>query len=350
MAKYEIAVIAGDGIGVEVTAEAVKVLNRLQNDDLGFNFHYFEWGTDYYLKHGMMMPANGVETLKPYDAILFGAVGHPEVQDHITLNGLLLPIRRGFNQFACVRPTKLFNGIKSPLRDREDGEIDIVTIRENTEGEYSDVGGFAQRGFENEVAIQSNVFTRLGVERVARYAFEVAKTRPRKHLTSITKSNAQGYSMVMWDRIFDEVSADYPDVETASMLIDAACMQLVRNPTVFDTVVCSNLFGDIVTDLTAAITGSIGLAASGNINPGRNLPSMFEPTHGSAHDIAGQGMANPIGAVLSAAMLLAHLQERSGADRVTKAVERVIAAGDVTRDLGGVKTTAQTGNAIVNAL
>ena len=304
------------------------------------------------MKSGRMMPPDALDTVRPFHAIYFGAVGHPEIQDHVTLNGLLLPMRRGFDQYVCQRPSVLYPGVISPLRGKEPGDIDMVVIRENSEGEYANVGGFQYQGFPQEVAVQTAVFTRHGIQRVVRYAFELARSRNKKRrLTSITKSNAQGYGMVLWDRVFQEVAADYPDIQTESLLIDAACMNFIRRPESFDVVVASNLFGDILTDIGAIITGSLGLAPSGNINPEKRFPSTFEPVHGSAPDIAGKGIVNPLAAILSAGMMLTHLGEEKAAEAVHNACIAALSRGQVlTPDLGGKATTAQVGDAVVRAV
>lgn len=349
MAKHQIAVIKGDGIGVDVVDEALKVLDALAGKHgIEWKFVEFPWSSEYYFEHGTMMPSDGVEQLRGFDAIFLGAVGHPELQDHITLNGLLLPIRRAFDQFACVRPSVLLTGVESPLKDVKPYDVDLIVVRENTEGEYANVGGFQYQDFPDEVAVQSSVFTRKGCERVIRYAFELARERTKKmHVTSITKSNAQGYGMVLWDRTFDAVSEEYPDIETNSLLIDAACMDFIRRPESFDVVVASNLFGDILTDIGAIITGSMGLASSANLDPTRTNPSMFEPTHGSAPDIAGMGIANPMAQILTAALMLDHLGEDAAADSVRNAVENTLETGEIlTPDLGGSSTTAAVGDAI----
>jgi tartrate dehydrogenase/decarboxylase/D-malate dehydrogenase len=298
------------------------------------------------------MPEDALEQLAEFDAIFLGAVGHPKVQDHITLNGLLLPIRRKFDQFACVRPSVLYPGVKSPLAGKKPYDIDFVVVRENTEGEYANVGGFQYRDFPEEVAVQSAVFTRKGCERVIRFAFELARQRKKKsHVTSITKSNAMGYGMVLWDRTFKIVAEEYPDITTNSLLIDAACMDFIRKPEVFDVVVASNLFGDILTDIGAIITGSMGLASSANLDPTRKHPSMFEPTHGSAPDIAGKGIANPMAQILTAALMLRHLGEDKAAADVEKAVTGVLKLGEtLTPDLGGRSTTTAVGDAIAKAV
>lgn len=349
MSSHKIAVIKGDGIGVDVVDEALKVLRALAGRyDIDWSFTEFPWSSDYYFEHGEMMPSDGVERLQSFDAIFLGAVGHPDVQDHITLNGLLLPIRRAFDQYACVRPSVLLPGVESPLRGKKPYDIDLIVVRENTEGEYANIGGFQYQGFPDEVAVQSSVFTRRGCERVIRYAFDLARERNKTHhVTSITKSNAQGYGMVLWDRTFADVSEEYPDISTDSLLIDAACMDFIRRPEKFDVVVASNLFGDILTDIGAIITGSMGLASSANLDPSRMNPSMFEPTHGSAPDIAGKGIANPMAQVLTAAMMLDHLGEREAADAVRSAVASVLDDGEIlTPDLGGSSTTTAVGDAL----
>ena len=286
MNNYNIAVIPGDGIGIEVVDSALKVLDKVSNNNnFKLNYSFYDWGSNYYFKNKLMMPEDGLDLLSKSDAIFLGAIGHPDIQDHLTLNGLLLPIRRKFDQYVCIRPSVLFPGVSSPLKNVKEGDIDIVVVRENTEGEYANVGGFQYHETNDEIALQTAVFTRKGTERIIRYSFELAKQRSKK-LTSITKSNAQGYSMVLWDRVFEEVSKDYPEIETSSLLIDAACMDFIRKPKDFDVVVASNLFGDILTDIGAMITGGLGLASSGNISFDDKNPSMFEPTHGSAPDIA----------------------------------------------------------------
>ena len=353
MPAYKIAVIPGDGIGPEVLREGLRVLRATQGRfELSLEFTDFPWGSDYYFQHGQMMAPDALEQLQSFDAIYFGAVGHPEIQDHITLNGLLLPMRRGFDQYVCLRPSVLYAGVTSPLRDKSPGDIDMVVIRENTEGEYANVGGFQYRDTPQEVAIQSAVFTRMGCERVIRYAFDLARRRDKKRrVTSATKSNAQGYGMVLWDRTFQAVAQEYPDIETETLLIDAACMNFIRRPESFDVVVGSNLFGDILTDIGAIITGSMGLAPSANINPEKRFPSTFEPVHGSAPDIAGQGISNPLAAILSAAMMLRHLGEEAAADAMEKAALSTLADGSgLTSDLGGTRTTVQVGDSVLEAM
>ncbi len=353
MAGHRVAVIRGDGIGIEVIEEAIRVLEAAaQQFDFTCNFTEYPWGTDYYFKHGEMMPSDGLDLMAQHDAVFLGAVGHPDVQDHITLSGLLLPIRRSFDQYVNERPSVLYPGITSPLAGKKPYDIDMMCIRENTEGEYAAVGGFLYPGTPDEIAVQSGVFTRKGCERVITYAFEMARKRnKRKHLTSITKSNALGYGMVLWDRTFKSVAEKYPDVETNSLLIDAACMDFVRRPESFDVVVGSNLFGDILTDIGAIITGSMGLAASANIDPTRRFPSMFEPVHGTAPDIVGKSIANPMAAVLSASMMLRHFGEDDAAEAIDKAVFFLLEQGEITTpDLGGSSSTSQVGDAIISTL
>jgi tartrate dehydrogenase/decarboxylase/D-malate dehydrogenase len=353
MKTYTIAVIAGDGVGQEVVPQARRVLERIaQKHQVAFAFQDFDWGAAHYFRWGRMMPAGAIDLLQSCDAILLGAVGHPDIPDHITLNGLLLPIRRAFDQFANVRPAYLYPGVASPLAKAKSGEIDFVVVRENTEGEYAQVGGYLYHHQPEEVAIQTSVFTRRGVERIVRFAFELAVQRnKKKRVASITKSNAQGFSMVLWDRTFREVAAQFPDVETESLLVDAAAMNFVRRPESFDVVVGSNLFGDILSDLSAAIIGSMGLAASANLDPLRRFPSMFEPVHGSAPDIAGKGVVNPLATILSAAMMLDHLEIGEAAREVEAAVAAVLADGKVrTPDLGGSSTTLAVTDAVLEKL
>ncbi|HJM54129.1 MAG TPA: tartrate dehydrogenase [Dehalococcoidia bacterium] len=353
MSKRKIAVIRGDGIGVEVVGEALKVLEAAgAKHGIEWTFDEFPWSSQYYREHGQMMPDDGVDQLRDYDAIFLGAVGQPDIQDHITLNGLLLPIRRTFDQFVCERPSILFPGVTSPLSGKKPYDVDMLVIRENTEGEYSGMGGFMYEGQPDEVAVQTAAFTRRGCERIIRYAFEAASKRNKqKHVTSITKSNALGYSMVLWDRTFEEVSGDYPDISTNSLLIDAACMDFIRKPESFDVVVASNLFGDILTDIGAVITGSMGLASSANFDPTRENPSMFEPTHGSAPDIAGQGLANPMAQILTGAMMVRHLGDEAAADAIEASVKSVLEVGELlTPDLGGSASTSGVGDAIAGNL
>ena len=351
MNEYNIAVIPGDGIGVEVVESAIKILDATSKiNNFKLNYKYYEWGSEYFIKNKMMMPENALNLLAESDSIFLGAIGHPDIQDHITLNGLLLPIRRKFDQYVCIRPSVLFPGVNSPLKNVENGDIDIVVVRENTEGEYANVGGFQYQGSNDEIAIQSSIFTRKGTERIIRYAFELAMSRDKK-LTSITKSNAQGYSMVLWDKVFEEVSKDFPEIETNSLLIDAACMDFIRKPKEFDVVVASNLFGDILTDIGAMITGGLGLASSGNISFNDDNPSMFEPTHGSAPDIAGKNLANPIAQILTGAMMLSHLGEDNAAYQIRESVIKTLKLGkNLTSDLGGNSKTDICTNDILNNL
>jgi tartrate dehydrogenase/decarboxylase/D-malate dehydrogenase len=353
MAVHKIAVIGGDGIGPEVIDQAVRAAEAAvrAGDRAELKWTRLPWSTAYYKKHGRMLPEDGWEQLKEYEAILFGAVGDPSVPDRVTVHELLLPMRRKYDQYVNLRPAYLFAGVPCPLVGKEPGSIDMLVYRENTEGEYAPVGGNLYPGTENQVAVQTGVFTWRGCERILRAAFDGARKRPRKSLTSITKSNAQVYGLGLWDDVFAAVRKDYPDVASSSLLVDAAAMDFVRKPESFDVVVASNLFGDILTDLGAAVTGSIGLASSANINPTRKFPSMFEPVHGSAPDIAGKGIANPLAAVLSAALLLDHLGLAKSASALRAAVAKVLAAGAVrTPDLGGKATTTQMGDAVVNAI
>jgi tartrate dehydrogenase/decarboxylase/D-malate dehydrogenase len=346
---HRIAVIAGDGIGGEVIPVGMRVLEAAaRRFAFALQWESFPWGSDHYLRHGSMMPADALDRLRAHDAIYLGAVGHPQIQDNVTLNGLLLPIRRGFDQYACVRPAVLYPGARSPLAGKKPGDIDLVVVRENTEGEYAQVGGHAHAGTAHEVAVQTAVFTRHGTERIMRFAFDLARRRGKKRLvTSVTKSNAQGFSMVFWDRVLAEVAKEYGDVRTESLLVDAACMDMIRRPESFDVVVASNLFGDILTDVTAMITGSLGLAPSANLDPTRRHPSMFEPIHGSAPDIAGQGVANPMAAILAGAMMLDFLGEAPAAAAVEAGVVATLAEGRwLTRDLGGSAATAEVGAAV----
>ncbi|WP_458189026.1 isocitrate/isopropylmalate dehydrogenase family protein [Haladaptatus sp. NG-WS-4] len=338
---YDIATIPGDGIGPEVVDAALPLFaDAAEAEGFEFETTRYDWGSERYLNEGAMMPNDGLDRLEDSDAILLGAVGHPEVPDHVTLHGLLLPIRKGFDQGICKRPSVLFDGIESPLRGYDGGDIDFVVYRENTEGEYADIGGREHSGFDNDVAIQSGVFTRDGTERIVRAAFEAATEREKK-LTSITKSNAQAYSMVFWDEIVEEVGAEYSEVTVERLLVDAASMDFIRRPEEFDVVVASNLFGDILTDIGAIVTGSMGLAPSANIVPDGGYPSMFEPVHGSAPDIAGQGVANPLATVLSGSMLFEHFGEQPAADALWNAVAEQVADPDAPRtpDLDGQSTT-----------
>jgi len=351
-ASKKIAVIGGDGIGPEVIEQAVRVADAAvsRHDRVSLEWQRLPWSSAFYKQTGKMMPDDGWDLLQQHDAILLGAIGSPEVPDHITLHGLLLPLRRRFDLYLNLRPAYLFEGVQSPLRDKAPGSIDMLVYRENTEGEYAPIGGRLYVGTPEEVAVQTAVFTRRGCERVMRAAFEGARQRRRK-VTSITKSNAQQFGMVLWDEVFKDVARNYPDVQTHSLLIDAAAMDFVRRPESFDVVVASNLFGDILTDLSAIITGSMGLAASGNINPERAFPSMFEPVHGSAPDIAGKGIANPLAAMLSAGMLLDHLGLGKSARAIRNAVAAVLKAGKPrTPDLGGNATTTAVTDAVLTSL
>ncbi|HJT88927.1 MAG TPA: tartrate dehydrogenase [Bryobacteraceae bacterium] len=353
MKTFTIAVIAGDGVGTEVVPQAKRVLDAIaKKHQVAFAFQDFDWGAEHYFRWGRMMPAGAIDLLQPCDAILLGAVGHPKIPDHVTLNGLLLPIRRSFDQYANVRPAYLYPGVQSPLAGRKGGDIDFVVVRENTEGEYAQVGGFVYHLQPEEIAIQTSVFTRRGIERVVRFAFELAAQRnKKKRVTSITKSNAQGYSMVLWDRTFQEVASEFPDIETESLLVDAAAMNFIRRPQSFDVVVGSNLFCDILSDLSAAIIGSMGLAASANLDPERRFPSMFEPVHGSAPDIAGKGIVNPLAAILSAGMMLDHLELGEAARQVEAAVAATLADGNArTPDLGGQSSTEEVTNRVLEKL
>jgi tartrate dehydrogenase/decarboxylase/D-malate dehydrogenase len=341
MNYYQIASIPGDGIGKEIMPQGIKVLDALADVTQSYkiNWKEFPWGSEYYLSKAEMMPADGLKTLHEFDAIYFGAVGWPEVPDHITLWGLRLPICQGFQQYANVRPALLYPGIEGPLAGKEFGGIDFVVVRENTEGEYSGVGGRAHEGTSQEVAVETSVFTRKGVERVIRYAFELAAKR-RKKVSNVTKSNAQRYGFVLWDEVFKTVSTEYPQIETERVLVDAMAARFVLNPESLDVVVASNLHGDILTDLGGAIVGSLGMAPSGNINPERDYPSMFEPVHGSAPDIYGMGIANPIGMLLSGGMMLDFLGESEAGELIEKAVRETASQGILPPDVGG---TAKTG-------
>jgi tartrate dehydrogenase/decarboxylase/D-malate dehydrogenase len=351
--SHHIAVIPGDGIGKEVITEGVKCLNVLSEmtGDIQFEFEYFPWSSEYYLQNGRMMPEDGLEILKKFDAIYQGAVGDPRIPDDVTLHGLLLPIKMGFDLYVGLRPVYLFPGIESPLSGIQGGEIDIVVIRENTEGEYSNVGGIV--GIEErQLAMQSGVFTQKGIERIITFAFEYAREKGRKKVTSVTKSNAQRYGMVLWDRIFKQVAYRFPEIRTESKLIDAACMDVVRNPKGYDVIVASNLFADILSDLTASITGGMGLAPGASFNPkDKTYPGFFDPVHGSAPDIAGKGLANPIAAILTAKMMLDYLDEGQAANLLFQAAKQNLAEKQVgTIDLGGRSKTNEVGDDIVRIL
>jgi tartrate dehydrogenase/decarboxylase/D-malate dehydrogenase len=351
MATFRVAVIGGDGIGPEVVDQAIRVADAaLARERAAVEWNRLPWSSAYYLQTGAMLPPDGFDLLRRHDAIFLGAVGHPDVPDRIPVHDLLLPMRRNFDQYVNLRPAYLFDGVESPLRDKAPGSIDMLVYRENTEGEYAPSGGRQYVGTPHEIALQANIFTRRGCERIIRAAFEGARKR-RKKLTSITKSNAQTFGMVLWDEVFKSVVPEYPDVQTNSLLVDAAAMDFVRKPESFDVVVASNLFGDILTDLSAIVTGSVGLAASGNINPERTFPSMFEPVHGSAPDIAGKGVANPLAAILSVVMLLEHLGLLQPAASVRRAVAAVLKARTVrTPDLGGKAGTREMADAVLAAI
>jgi tartrate dehydrogenase/decarboxylase / D-malate dehydrogenase len=348
---HRIAVIPGDGIGNEVVPEGMRVLEAAAAK-YGFSLRWdqFPWSCAFYKKHGRMMPEDGLAQIRGHDAIYLGAVGFPGVPDHVSLWGLLIPIRREFQQYANVRPVRLMEGVPSPLRDRKPGDIDFWVIRENTEGEYSSIGGRIFEGTENETVIQETVFTRRGVDRILRYAFELARSRPKKHLTSATKSNGISITMPYWDERVKAMAAQYPDVRVDQFHIDILCAHFVQRPDRFDVVVGSNLFGDILSDLGPGATGTIGIAPSANLNPEREYPSMFEPVHGSAPDIAGQGIANPVGQIWSGAMMLEHLGHKDAADAVVRAIETVVREGPKTRDMGGKASTGEMGKAIAESV
>ncbi|PRO65878.1 tartrate dehydrogenase [Alkalicoccus urumqiensis] len=348
---FHIAGIPGDGIGPEVTAEGYKILKTIEQLDpsIAFESTEFPWGCEYYHRYGKMMDEDGIEQLKKFDAIYLGAVGYPGVPDHISLWDLLLKIRKSFDQYVNIRPIKLLEGVTSPLR-AEYSDIDMLVIRENSEGEYAGAGDRLFQGTPEEVALQTGVFSRKGTERIIRYAFEEAKAL-NKSVTSISKGNALNYSMVFWDEVFEEVSRDYPDIPTHSYLVDAASMFFVTDPARFEVVVTSNLFGDIITDLGAGLTGGLGLAAGANINPEKTYPSMFEPIHGSAPDIAGQQKANPLAAIWSISQMLDFFGEEAWGKKVLEALEQTIADGDtLTPDMGGTATTAETGTKVASYL
>jgi len=353
MRSYRIAAIPGDGIGPEVIAAGLEALAVCAQRDGGFRLEVaeFDWGSDYYKRHGVMMPPDGLAQLKPFDAIYFGAVGAPDVPDHVTLWGLRLAICQPFDQYANVRPTRILPGITSPLRGVEQGDLDWVIVRENSEGEYAGQGGRSHRGLPGEVATDVAIFTRAGVQRIMRFAFDLARSRPRKRLTVVTKSNAQRHGMVLWDEIAAEVAQDYPDVAWDKMLVDAMTMRMVLKPGSIDTVVATNLHADVLSDLAAALAGSLGIAPTANLNPERHFPSMFEPIHGSAFDIVGKGVANPVGTFWSAVMMLEHLGEPTAAARLMRAIERVTADPSLhTPDLGGPATTRQVTDALIAVL
>ena len=354
MTEYNLALIPGDGVGPEVVAEGKKILTALSNLEPELNFTYteFPWGSAYYRETGKMMPDDGLSEVGKCDAILFGAVGDPNIPDHITLQGLLLPMRRAFDQGICIRPAYLYPGVTSPLAGKEAGEIDLVIFRENTEGEYAPVGGRLYPGTPHETVMQTNVFTRRGTERIIRAAFEHCVKRNKKNLvTSVTKSNAQAFGMVFWDEVFESVANDYPNIKTESLLVDRVAMDLVRWPEEFDVMVASNLFADIISDIAAVATGSMGLAASANVNPEGIHPSMFESVHGAAFDIAGKGIANPLATISAVGLMLEHLGENESARRVEGAVMRSLEERRVvTGDLGGHASTEEVGDEVVRLL
>ncbi|MBU3824087.1 MAG: tartrate dehydrogenase [Candidatus Oceanisphaera merdipullorum] len=350
MSHFNIAVIPGDGIGKEVIPEGLKVLQAAaKKHDVQLNFTHFDWSCETYRKTGRMMPEDGLEQLKAFDSIFLGAVGFPGVPDHISLWGLLLPIRRAFNQYVNLRPVRLFAGLQSPLANKKPGDIDFYVVRENVEGEYSAIGGIQYEGTEDEVVLQQSVFTRKGTDRILKYAFELAQSREKKHLSSATKSNGLFHSMPYWDSRVAAMAEHYPEVKVDQFHIDIFTANLVRMPEFYDVIVGSNLFGDILSDLGPACTGTIAIAPSANINPEKNLPSMFEPVHGSAPDIAGQNIANPIGTIWAAAMMMQHLGHPEMHDTMMSAIETAIREGRaLTRDMGGSASTQQLGQAITD--
>ena len=353
MREHAIAAVGGDGIGPEVVNAGIEVLQALAARDGGFRLRVerFPWGSDYYFEHGRMMPEDALQILKGFDTIYFGSAGDPRVPDHITLWGLRLAICQPFDQYANVRPARLLPGIEGPLRGVGPANLDWVIVRENTEGEYAGAGGRVHRGLPEEVGLDVSVFTRSGVERIQRFALELARSRPAKHLTLVTKSNAQRHGMVMWDDVFEAVKIDYSDVETDKMLVDAMTTRMVLKPQSIDVVVATNLHADVLSDLAAALTGSLGIAPTANLNPEKAFPSMFEPIHGSAFDIMGKGIANPVGAVWSASMMLEHLGEARAATTLMEAIERYTASGETrTPDLGGNATTAAVRDAIIGLI
>jgi tartrate dehydrogenase/decarboxylase/D-malate dehydrogenase len=345
---YKIAVIPGDGIGKEVVPEAIKVIDTVAAQlNFRIDYEFFDWSCETYKATGRMMPEDAIETLSSFDSILLGAVGFPGVPDHISLWGLLLPIRRQFNQYINLRPVRLFDGIPSPLANKRVGDIDFYVVRENVEGEYSDIGGVFNKGMDNEFVLQNSIFTKKGTERVIKYGFELSKKLDRPHVTSATKSNGIFHSMPYWDEIFASIALEYPHVSIDQYHIDILTAYFVSKPEYFDIIVGSNLFGDILSDLGPACTGTIAIAPSANINPEKEFPSMFEPVHGSAPDIYGQNIANPIGTIWSAAMMLEHLGEQDGHDKILHAIESVVKArATLTPDMGGHASTQQLGDAI----
>src|ERR1700726_113254 len=351
MKTYRIAVIAGDGIGLEVVPEGIRVLEAAgKRFGFAWKWHEFDWSCETYVRTGKMMPDDGLQQLRPFDAIFLGAVGHPSVPDHVSLWGLLIPIRRAFRQYVNLRPVRLFDGIDSPLKNWKPGQIDFTIVRENNEGEYSNIGGRLYEGTEDEMAVQQTVFTRREINRVLRFAFELARKR-RKHLTSATKSNGIIHTIPFWDECFHAMASEYSDIRTDQYHIDILTAHFVRHPDWFDVVVGSNLFGDILSDLGPAVVGSIGIAPSANLNPEHEFPSMFEPVHGSAPDIAGKGIANPISQIWSGAMMLEHLGEKEAAHAIEQAIFKVLAHSDVrTRDIGGNAGTREMGEVIAAEL
>lgn len=352
MKTYRLAVIGGDGVGPEVIDAGVTVLERLAQTDGGFRVEAtrFDWGSDRYRRTGQMMPNDGVETLRDFDAIYFGAVGDPEIPDHITLWELRLAICQGLDQYANVRPTRLMPGMKGPMRPELGKAIDWLIVRENSEGEYAGVGGRAHAGLPIELGMDVAIFTRAGIERIARYACEAAMARPRKRLTVVTKSNAQRHGLVLWDQVCREVVAQYPALEVDWKLVDAMAALMVTRPGDFDTILATNLHADILSDLASALTGSLGNGATGNLDPSGNAPSMFEPIHGSAFDITGKGVANPIGAFWTGSLMLNHLGQPEAAERLMRAIEGVTAAGPFTPDMGGQASTAAVTEAVLAQL
>jgi tartrate dehydrogenase/decarboxylase/D-malate dehydrogenase len=349
--KYKIATIPGDGIGKEVVPEGIRVLEAAgRRFGIEFQWDHFPWSCEYYTRHGRMMPEDGLEMIRRHDAIYLGAVGFPGVPDHVSLWGLLIPIRRGFQQYVNLRPVRLMPGVPCPLKDKKPGDIDFWVVRENNEGEYSSIGGRIYEGTEHEVVVQQSTFTRRGVDRILRYAFELARRRPAKHVTSATKSNGISITMPYWDERFKAMAAQYPDVRADQYHIDILSAHFVLHPEWFDVVVGSNLFGDILSDLGPAVTGTIGIAPSANLNPEREYPSCFEPVHGSAPDIYGKNIANPIGQIWSGAMMLEHLGHAEAAQAIERAIETVVAEGPRTRDMGGIASTTEVGQAIASAL
>lgn len=352
MRTHRIAAIPADGIGSEVIAAGLEVLDALAGRDGGFALvvDQYDWGSAYYRRHGVLMPADGLDRLRGADVIYFGAVGAPDIADHVTLWGLRLPICQGFDQYANIRPTRILPGVTSPLRDIGPGDLDWLIVRENSEGEYAGHGGRAHRGLPLEVATETAIFTRAGVERIMRFAFAQARDRKRRHLTVVTKSNAQRFGLVLWDEIASLVAADFPDVTWDRELVDAMTTRMVRRPQSIDTVVATNLHADILSDLAAALAGSLGIAPTGNVDPERRFPSMFEPIHGSAFDITGKGIANPVASFWSAALMLEHLGEQRAATALMISVEQVCAAGILTPDLGGTATTKDVTRAVCEAI